>query len=120
MEVCPPDFQSLLEQLLGSGVSVRFAARGGSMAPGILHGEIVVVAPIGDDAIQPGEIVLVASKVEGLMVHRVIEVLGCGPGMRIVTKGDASQSADRPTGRDEILGKVIRIEGGAPLSQRVP
>ena len=50
-------------------------------------------------------IVLVASKAEGLMVHRVIEVQGCGPGMRIVTKGDASQSADKPTGRDEILGK---------------
>jgi len=120
MEVCPPDFQSLLEQLLGSGVSVRFAARGGSMAPGILHGEVVVVAPIGDDPIELGEIVLVASKAEGLMVHRVIEVRGDGPGMRIVTRGDASQIADKPTGRDEILGKVIRIEGGARLSQPVP
>jgi signal peptidase I len=120
MEVCPPDFQSLLEQLLGSGALVRFAARGGSMAPGILHGEIVVVAPIGDDPIEPGEIVLVASKAEGLMVHRVVEVRGDGPGMRIVTKGDASQIVDRPTGRDEILGKVIRIEGGSRLAQRVP
>jgi signal peptidase I len=113
MEVCPPDFQSLLEQLLGLGVSVRFAARGGSMAPGILHGDIVVVAPIGNDPIELGEIVLVASKAEGLMVHRVIEIRGCGPGMCIVTKGDASQIADKPTGRDEILGKVIRTEGVA-------
>jgi len=99
---------------------VRFAARGGSMAPGILHGEVVVVAPIGNDPVELGEIVLVASKAEGLMVHRVIEVRGDGPGMRIVTRGDASQIADKPTGRDEILGKVIRIEGGARLSQPVP
>ena len=99
---------------------MRFAARGGSMAPGILHGEVVVVAPIGNDPVELGEIVLVASKAEGLMVHRVIEVRGDGPGMRIVTRGDASQIADKPTGRDEILGKVIRIEGGARLSQPVP
>jgi len=99
---------------------VRFAARGGSMAPGIRHGEVVIVTPIGDDAIEPGEIVLVASKAEGLMIHRVVEVQGEGPGGRIVTKGDASQIADKPACRDEILGKVTRIKGAAGRPQQVP
>ena len=53
------------------------------------------------------------------MIHRVVEVHGDGPGTRIVTKGDASQVADKPTGRDEILGKVTRVEGGASQPQPV-
>ena len=112
MDVCAAEFQSLLEQLLGSGVSVRFAARGGSMAPGIRHGSVVTVAPIGDDPIQPGVIVLIASKAEGWMIHRIIRIEGDGSRSHIITKGDASQVADKPVGRSEILGKVIRIEGG--------
>jgi signal peptidase I len=121
MEVCPRDFQLLLEQLLDRGVYARFTARGGSMAPVILHDEIVTVAPIGAGPIRPGEIVLVASRTEGLLIHRVVEVTGEGPAMRFITKGDAARVADRPVGREEILGRVTRVEKiGAASSRPAP
>jgi len=99
-----------MEQLLRDGVSVRFAVRGGSMAPIILHREIVIVAPVADRPLETGDIVLVASGSEGLMVHRIIAIRGDGHGTRIITKGDATQIPDQPVSRADVLGRVIQIE----------
>jgi len=89
---------------------VRFTASGGSMAPCIRHHDIIVVAPLGDRPIQAGEIVLVDSEGEGLMVHRVLELRGKGSRTRIITGGDASRVADRPVIPGDVLGRLVRIE----------
>ena len=109
-----PLFQAVARDLLRSGTSVRFQARGLSMLPEIQDGDLLQVAPATPGSLRRGEIVLVEGEGK-LRAHRLIaaDVLLD----RFVTQGDASQEPDAPARADQIVGRVISKE---VLSQRVP
>ena len=99
---------ALARAQLARGVSVRLVARGGSMWPFLLSGDVLTLAP-GRRA-RLGDIVLVELPgVEFGVIHRVV---GAVPG-RICTKGDALPLTDGWVERARIVARVDHVHRGA-------
>lgn len=87
--------------------------RGGSMSPGMLDGDNLLVVPqrrkprLGDVIVFPQQNILVA--------HRVI-----GSGSTLLTAGDASTGKREFVPYEDVLGTVVRVErNGRPILTRV-
>ena len=91
-----------LEQL-AAGREVRMVARGASMWPFILDGDLLVLAP--DGRARLGDVVLVRQGDFGV-VHRVVGRL---PG-RVCTKGDALPRLDGWQPPARIAARVVAVE----------
>ncbi|WP_459645860.1 signal peptidase I [Kineococcus sp. NUM-3379] len=95
--------------LLGSMVPLALgwkasAIVSGSMEPRIRVGDVVVTSPVDPRAIVPGQVVMFPDPDGGArtIMHRVVEVTEDD---RLVTRGDANQSADTtPVERSAVLG----------------
>jgi ribosomal protein S18 acetylase RimI-like enzyme len=91
------------------GAPLRSAALGSSMAPFIRDHDILTIAPLGDRRPQIGDVVAFARRGgDRLLIHRV--VAHAGDGWRI--RGDSAWTDDGVASRDEILGRVVRVERG--------
>ena len=97
----------LIEEALAKGNSVRVKVTGRSMKPFLNGGEIVVIEPAGSERVSLGDLVLFRDRQGQCVMHRV---LWTGGGGAIRTKGDGLRSLDAPVRRNEILGRVSRIE----------
>jgi phage repressor protein C with HTH and peptisase S24 domain len=97
--------EELASQLLKGGAPLRIKARGGSMIPFILDGDVVLVAPSGNSAILLGDVICYEISPGRLFLHRVIR----RDGERFVTKGDALDFTDLVSPA-QVLGKVVAIE----------
>lgn len=101
------------EQLIKKGTGIRVPiflhTKSGSMSPTIRIGvDTVTVVPCRMEDLAIGDIIFVKyPDAVGYLLHRVIRI-GCG---EISTMGDNMQSFDAPIREDQLLGKVIRIEG---------
>ena len=95
----------LASQLLRSGAPLRIKARGGSMIPFILDGDVVRVSPAGNSEILVGDVVCYETSPGRLFLHRVIK----RDRERFVTKGDALDFTDLVSA-GQVLGKVVAIE----------
>lgn len=95
-------FEELSSELLASGHSFRFQARGRSMLPAIEDGEILHVRPLGKQKLKVGDIVLFRLN-EKFTAHRIVRKLGG----HYVTRGDAGIDLDPAVARDQVLGLVI-------------
>ena len=100
------DFLRLLEEVLKSGKGITFMAKGDSMSPFIRHGDNITVRPL-DRPLRVGDVVLVRSAGGGALVHRVVSVRHG----TLVTRGDASGVNDPPCRLEDVLGRVVRVEG---------
>ena len=95
--------------LLGSMVPLALgwkasAIVSGSMEPRIHVGDVVVTSPVDPRAIVPGQVVMFPDPDGGArtIMHRVVEITEDD---RLVTRGDANQSADTtPVERSSVLG----------------
>src|SRR5579863_4825180 len=97
-------FGAVCEAALARGLQVRFRARGQSMQPNILDGDVALVAPIAGTELRRGEIALTRGE-DGYRLHRVIE--WDRHTNYVVTRGDAGQQNDT---QDELaLGRVIAV-----------
>ena len=94
-------FETILRDLLGRGIAVRFQARGDSMHPAIRCGETLHVVPVDAAELARGDVVL-ARQARGLTAHRIARI----DGARIVTRGDNCSHDDHPIGAGEVLGRV--------------
>jgi polysaccharide biosynthesis/export protein len=97
----------VLEALLEGGLAVGIPVTGRSMAPTLVPGDRIVVAPfLGLPA--PGQIV-VFSAVAGIVAHRLVSV-DLRDGRRLYrTQGDAEDGLDAGVRREELLGRVVEI-----------
>lgn len=100
-----PDPAAVITELLGSGHSVRFRARGDSMHPIIRSDDYLHVEPLDVRTLAEGEVVLTRSE-RGLTAHRVI---ACD-GATIVTRGDNAPDADGAVDASQVLGRVTYVE----------
>ena len=98
-------FAELASQLLRKGAPLRIKARGGSMIPFILDGDVVLVAPGGNSEIVVGDVICYEISPGRLFLHRVIK----RDGERFVIKGDALTFTDLIS-PGQVLGKVVAIE----------
>ena len=94
-------FELIARDLVGSGASFRFCARGRSMSPTIQDGDVLQVEPILNSP-KLGDIVLFFR--EGrFTAHRIVGRIASN----FVTRGDAGMETDGAIGREDILGKVV-------------
>ena len=103
-------FLTVSDELLRSGLSLRFRAYGSSMHPTIRSEELITVVPTSPDEIKRGDIILYRTGFGGVMAHRVIGINQTAYGLRFVMRGDAARSCDRPASAEQVLGKVISVE----------
>lgn len=104
--------EELASQLLKGGAPLRIKARGGSMLPFILDGDVVLVGPAGNSEILVGDVICYEISPGRMFLHRVIQ----RQGERFVTKGDALDSTDLVSER-QVLGKVVAIERRGRIRQ---
>jgi len=95
----------LASQLLRSGAPLRIKARGGSMIPFILDGDMVLVGPAANSEILVGDVICYEISPGRLFLHRVIK----RDGERFVSKGDALDFTD-VVFPGQVLGRVVAIE----------
>ncbi len=96
--------------LLGQGYSVRFSAPGTSMGPTIRDGETITVAPAVPSEIRRGDVVAYRRGYH-VIAHRVVGVERHNESPVFLMRGDAAMSCDPPVTREQILGKVVSVEG---------
>ena len=96
--------------LLDEGKNLKIKADGYSMYPSIKPGTIIFIEPftVNNDP-EPGEIVA-WKRESGFVVHRLVRSERQGNDVIYITRGDSCRYEDRPVTRDQIAGKVIRIE----------
>ncbi|MFZ0417401.1 MAG: C25 family cysteine peptidase [Candidatus Sulfotelmatobacter sp.] len=100
-------FEALSRELLNSGLSLRFEARGASMSPCIRDGQIVHVTAVIVSKLRKGDIVLTKGH-SGFRVHRLV-VIDHSKNL-FITRGDCGQQNDPPVRGDQILGIVVAKE----------
>jgi signal peptidase I len=104
---------TLAAEALAQGVPVRFRATGDSMYPTIRDGEVIRVAPVADERIGVGDIVLY--RAEGgvrLLAHRLVAISETPGGRRFHLRGDAKGGCDAPLPAAEVIGRVEAVSRG--------
>jgi signal peptidase I len=102
-----PALAELLTVVLDKGVPFRFRAKGLSMSPFILDGDLVTVSPMLDSSPRPGDVgAFVRPETGTLIVHRVVK----RKGQCFLVKGDNTSGADGLIPEQNILGLVTMVE----------
>jgi signal peptidase I len=107
-----PISASSLETLMGAvlerGKSFRFQAKGWSMAPFILDGDLIRVAPLSSAKLKPGHIVAYLNPGNSqLVVHRIVSVQ---PNAYLIRGDNQSDQDCQLISPENILGCVMQIE----------
>lgn len=97
---------ALLRQQLRLGRCVRLPVASASMRPLMEAGDNIVVAHASTPGLRLGDIVVYER--EGLCyAHRLLRR---GPGF-LIAKGDATLHPDAPFTEEQLIGKVVAVEG---------
>lgn len=97
------------EMLLRNG-KVTLLMYGSSMSPILTKGRSVSVTSIGSGKIGVGDIICVKSNSK-LVAHRLVRIVSSKDGWYYITKGDNRPNFDEPLRRENIVGKVVEVEG---------
>ena len=97
----------LVQAVFEKGAFFRFQAKGSSMSPFVKDGDIVLLAPLSRGHLRIGDIAAHVSPGTGkLIVHRVV-----GKQNRdFLIKGDNTPDADGFVPKENILGRVTKVE----------
>lgn len=103
-----PDVQCAEEvagQLLRQGGRLKIKARGGSMIPFVLDGDVALVTAADGNEIRVGDVICYETSPGRLFLHRVIALAGD----RFVARGDALSFSELVP-RARLLGRVVALE----------
>lgn len=96
--------------LLAEGTTIRVKTDGYSMYPFIKPGAIILIEPLKEESVPvPGEIIA-WKRESGFVVHRLVRIVKRGNEVRYITRGDSCSLEDQPVSKEQIAGKVVRIE----------
>ena len=112
-----------LRFVLAQGLPAVIEVTGGSMAPTIAKGTKVHVAGLGEGAaLAPGDVVLLATSTDVLLLHRVMVAFEERGARFVVHQGDALSSTFGIAARGDVLARMTSFaaEGGAPAPARAP
>ena len=102
-------FESLADEVLSKGDTLRFRARGISMQPFIHDGDILEIKPNGGILFRRTDIVLCKIPTGRLVAHRVVGTeMGEDPG-KLLIQGDALGQPDGNIDPGEVLGRVVAV-----------
>lgn len=97
--------EELAGELLKKGGCLKIKAKGGSMIPFLLDGDLVQVVPTEGRNILVGDVICYETSPGRLFLHRVMG----RDGERFVTKGDALAFSE-VISPWQVLGKVVAVE----------
>lgn len=105
-------FPDVVSDVLRSGHSVRFCAKGASMHPTIREGEPITVSPVRPADIRRGDVILYRVG-RGVIAHRVVRTTRRPEGTLVfLPRGDALWTSDEPVEESGVLGRVVAVERG--------
>lgn len=109
-----PDTYSLLREigfsLLEEGKTLKVKAEGYSMYPSIKPGSVIHIEPLSENVTpSPGEIIA-WKRPSGFVVHRLLRIIITGNQAAFITRGDSCRYEDQPVGRDQVAGRVVKVE----------
>ena len=107
----PTGFLELSQELLERGGRLRFQAHGRSMHPFIKNGDIIVVEPKNGRSVNAGDIIFYHRPDGSPTIHRLVKIHSGKDRTVLITKGDALGSVDPPVNSEQVLGRVIIIQG---------
>ena len=113
VEVDNTEFEVLARALLGTGLAIRFRAKGFSMRPLVRDGDALLVAPIKPTDVRVGDLVLFRRGCEDLVVHRVLKRASSRGSLAFLIKGDRAASADGLISSADVMGRVVARERGS-------
>jgi signal peptidase I len=114
-------FAELSAEVLRAGKTLRFRARGASMAPLVRDGDVLLVQPVGMRSVRVGDVVLCSSAPGRIVVHRVVRRLTGPTGRCLVVQGDQIAQPDGVIPGAQVYGRVVSIErAGAQIDTNAP
>ncbi len=108
-------FADLAAEILASGRSLCFRARGVSMRPMIKDGDLLEVRTAKTQEFRIGDILLYKFAGRQLLVHRLLRIADHHGQRRLLIQGDAAPLPDGWIPPEHILGRVISIERNGKL-----
>ncbi len=97
--------ETVVKTILSAGRHLRFEALGLSMRPLLASGSVIEIAPVVDDAVRAGALMMYGIKDHRLVIHRIIDVHDDGT---ISLRGDNASRVDRVT-RSALLGVAVAV-----------
>jgi len=108
IEAAQASRHELAAELLQKSGTLVLSATGHSMVPTIWPGDTIVIERVASDRFVAGDIVLFSNR-QRFVAHRVVARDHSAKNARILTRGDASETADAPVTVTDLLGKVSFI-----------
>jgi len=103
-------FESLADEVLSKGDTLRFRARGISMQPFIRDGDILEIQPNVGELFRTTDIVLCKSPKGKLVAHRIVGIKPGGEGRaKLIIQGDALGQPDGNIDPGDVLGRVVAV-----------
>jgi hypothetical protein len=101
----------LMSAVLSKGICIRFRARGRSMSPFILDGDVVTVIKYKNRKPRLGDVVAFKRPVDGhLVVHRIVARYG----NKYLMAGDnISEKIDGAISLKDMLGRIVSVKRGS-------
>ena len=106
------DFLELSQELLDRGTLLRFRAHGRSMHPFIQNGNILIVESLNGNSVNIGDVIFYRRSDNSLTAHRLIKKNRNKDIMVLITRGDSLNYFDQLIQPEQVMGRVVRIEGG--------
>lgn len=100
----------LCRRVLAADGALRLRVEGGSMAPTVMAGDVLVVEPVGAARPAPGTVVLMHPGAGPVVVHRVVASRRRADGWVCITAGDASGHLDQVAAHTDVLGQATALE----------
>lgn len=106
----PVELNRLAAEILSSGSALHFRARGVSMRPCILDGDLLEVNTAPQEDLRIGDILLILPVRRQMLVHRVLRIKTDLGQKRFLLQGDAAPQPDGWLSYGQVLGRVVAIE----------
>jgi len=84
---------------------------GRSMEPLLQTGDIVIVHRVGVRDLDLNDIIVYEKYDGSLVIHRIVSIYNKSKHIIIVTKGDNNVFPDPPISPDQVIGRVLEVDG---------
>lgn len=106
------EFGIICSELLRAGKTISFTAKGTSMHPLVRDGDVVLVAPLKQEKIHKGDVVLFTIGNGRAILHRVVRIRKNRGEDFFLIQGDHNNHSDGYFSKENIHGLMIGVERG--------
>lgn len=107
------DLAPMARELLHHGCSVRFTARGSSMTPFVLDGDILTIEPCDAVDLRVGDVAFHELPGGSVVAHRVVAISRRAGSVFLATRGDALRGVVDLVDPGSVLGRAVSARRGS-------